>query len=62
MIGNRIKAFVVPLDGNGFGVGDIEAHCRENLPRYMIPEAIEFRDWLPKTSSGKVDRPLLARN
>jgi acyl-coenzyme A synthetase/AMP-(fatty) acid ligase len=27
----------------------------------MVPEAIEFRDQLPKTSTGKVDRVTLAR-
>jgi amino acid adenylation domain-containing protein len=62
LIGNRIKAFVVTMDGNGLSAADIEAHCRQHLPRYMIPEHIEFREDLPKTSTGKINRPLLARN
>jgi len=59
LIGNRIKAFVVPLDSNGVTVKAMEAHCHERLPRYMVPESIEFRPALPKTSSGKVNRPAL---
>ncbi|WP_022775317.1 class I adenylate-forming enzyme family protein [Butyrivibrio sp. AE2015] len=29
--------------------------CRVKLPGYMVPEIIEFRDELPRTSRGKVD-------
>jgi len=29
------------------------------IPRYMVPESIEFRSALPRTSSGKVDRRAL---
>jgi len=35
-------------------------HCRQWLPGYMVPEMIEFREELPGTSTGKVDRPGLA--
>jgi amino acid adenylation domain-containing protein len=61
LVGNRIKAYVVRLKNNGLSVRDIDALCRQRLPRYMVPESIEFLDALPKTSSGKVDRSLLAR-
>lgn len=60
LVGNRIKAFVVTLQGKGFTAKELEAHCRDRLPHYMIPESIEFRDVLPKTSTGKIDRPMLA--
>lgn len=29
--------------------------CKEKLPDYMVPEIIEYRDDLPRTSRGKVD-------
>ena len=61
LLGNRLKAYVVPLEGNGLNVEDVEMHCGQRLPRYMVPESIELRDSVPKTSSGKVDRPQLAR-
>jgi len=59
LLGNRIKAFVVPLQENGLTTKELEVHCRQRLPRYMLPESIEFRAELPKTSTGKINRPLL---
>jgi amino acid adenylation domain-containing protein len=56
LIGNRITAVVVPVVQNGINKSDIVKHCSKQLPRYMIPENIEFSDSLPKTSSGKTDR------
>jgi amino acid adenylation domain-containing protein len=60
-IGNRIRAFVVPLQEDGLATEELEAHCAQLLPRYMMPESIEFLDELPKTSTGKIDRPRLIR-
>jgi acyl-CoA synthetase (AMP-forming)/AMP-acid ligase II len=39
---------------------DLISFCAERIPRYMIPELFEFRETLPKTSTGKVDRQSLA--
>jgi len=54
---NRIKAFVV----TGVPVSEEELvdHCLDRLPRYMIPEFFEFRDELPKSSTGKIARKAL---
>ena len=38
----------------------IKDHCARTLPRYMVPEFVDFRDALPRTASGKVDRTALA--
>ncbi len=57
MISNRIRAFVavkVPVTD-----AEMTAFCAEIIPRYMIPEAFAFRDTLPKTSTGKIDRQTL---
>jgi acyl-CoA synthetase (AMP-forming)/AMP-acid ligase II len=59
-VGSRIKAFVVPNGEGDLTTQELEAHCGRILPRYMLPEVIEFREGLPKTSSGKIDRQLLA--
>ncbi len=56
LIGNRIAAVIVPLKKGTLGGEDIIRHCATRLPKYMIPEIIEFRDSLMMTSSGKVDR------
>lgn len=61
VLGQSIKAFVVPRDGNTIDVDGLLAVCAEKMPRYMIPKAIELLSELPKTSSGKVDYPALRR-
>jgi amino acid adenylation domain-containing protein len=60
LIGNRISVIIVPLTQNKIGKEDILQYCSRQLPKYMIPELIEFRDSLPITSSGKVDRKKLS--
>ena len=60
LIGNRLSLFVVPMAHVRLGKREIASYCSERLPKYMVPEIIEFRDALPSTSSGKVDRKLLS--
>jgi amino acid adenylation domain-containing protein len=59
LVGNRIAAVIVPLSKGTMKKEEIVRYCATRLPRYMIPEIIEFRDSLPMTSSGKVDREKL---
>ncbi len=61
-ITNRLRAFVV-LEADaepGCDQATLQSHCARTLPRYMVPETIEFRRELPRTSSGKVDRRALS--
>ena len=60
LIGNRIRAVVSLADGGAATEADLQAYCAERLPRYMVPEAVEFRVDLPRTQNGKVDRVALA--
>jgi long-chain acyl-CoA synthetase len=55
ILGEAVKAFVVIQD-NHLTEKDVLAHCRANLEDYMIPKFVEFRDDLPKTSSGKIKK------
>jgi len=59
-IGARLKVVVVPHEEGAMTRRDVEAFCQAHLPRYMIPEIIEFRTSLPRTSTGKADRVALA--
>lgn len=59
LIGNRISVIVVPLTPGRLKKDDIIRYCSRQLPKYMIPELIAFRDSLPTTSSGKIDRSKL---
>jgi amino acid adenylation domain-containing protein len=59
-IGARIRVFVSTHNGNSVTPADLQKYCATRIPKYMVPEQIEMRDTLPKTSTGKVDRVLLA--
>jgi acyl-coenzyme A synthetase/AMP-(fatty) acid ligase len=61
-IGNRIKVFVVGHPGAQISSSELQSHCTARIPRYMIPEIVEFCDLLPKTSTGKIDRTVLANS
>ncbi|MES9981567.1 MAG: AMP-binding protein, partial [Candidatus Thiodiazotropha sp. 6PLUC5] len=56
MLGEIIKAFVVPKDINDTDKKVIQRHCRQNLAIYKIPKSIEFIAELPKTASGKIQK------
>jgi acyl-coenzyme A synthetase/AMP-(fatty) acid ligase len=55
ILGQAIKA-VVAVAGCRVTQAQVLAHCREHLDDYMVPKYVEFRDRLPKTASGKIDR------
>jgi amino acid adenylation domain-containing protein len=61
IVGSRIKAVVAFHDGVILTAPELQHYCASRIPRYMIPESIEFRGHLPKTSTGKVDRVQLAQ-
>jgi long-chain acyl-CoA synthetase len=60
-----VKAFVqrdpnVPFDGDEAALAeDIIGFAREKLAPYEIPKAVEFRDALPLTTIGKLDKKQL---
>ncbi len=58
LVSNRLHATVVVQEGASRE--DLLAHCRERLPAYMVPDVLDFRAQLPRTSTGKVDRRALA--
>ena len=59
ILGEALKAVIVLRQGAKATVRDMLKHCRANLPAFKVPKYIEFRDSLPKTSSGKIRRHLL---
>ncbi|KAF8389610.1 hypothetical protein HHK36_024129 [Tetracentron sinense] len=36
--------------------GDLIAHCRKNLPHFMVPRKVVFVEELPKTPTGKIQK------
>lgn len=60
VIGNRIVATVVPTSGEQLNPTDLRAYCSRFLPTYMVPEHIEVRGTMTRTSTGKADRQALS--
>ncbi|MHB8145861.1 MAG: acyl--CoA ligase family protein [Vulcanimicrobiaceae bacterium] len=52
------KAFITLKPGAAASETDIIAFCRERLPGFKTPKAVEFCD-LPKTSTGKIQKFVL---
>ncbi len=59
VLGQAIKAIIV-AGGEGLTTAKVLAHCRARLEDFMVPKYIEFRQELPKTSSGKIKKNHLA--
>jgi amino acid adenylation domain-containing protein len=61
LVGNRIKAVVAAHEARELKMAELQQFCATKIPKYMIPEQIEFCGSLPKTSTGKIDRVRLAQ-
>jgi amino acid adenylation domain-containing protein len=59
LVTNRIKAIVAGR--RALRNTELAGFCATRIPRYMVPDVFEFRDALPKTSTGKIDRQRLAQ-
>lgn len=57
--GEVSKAFIVLKPHHNLGKSDVKNYCRDHLSVYEIPRVVEFRDYLPKTESGKIMRKVL---
>jgi amino acid adenylation domain-containing protein len=58
LLNRRLTAFVetsMPIE-----IHELEAHLRDLLPRYMIPDVIELVAAIPRLPNGKIDRRHLA--
>jgi acyl-CoA synthetase (AMP-forming)/AMP-acid ligase II len=54
-------AYVQAYPGSSLDVESLAAHCRRNLAKVKVPEAITLVDDLPKNPVGKPDKPALRR-
>jgi acyl-coenzyme A synthetase/AMP-(fatty) acid ligase len=61
ILGQAIKAFIVPVAGNNLSEKEVLKYCTENMETFMVPKYIEFLDSLPKTPNGKIDKKQLAK-
>jgi acyl-CoA synthetase (AMP-forming)/AMP-acid ligase II len=58
--GQRLKAFIVPSEGQSPAEDELQGYVKQNLARYKVPREIEFIDELPRNATGKVVKRKLA--
>jgi len=54
--GETIKALVVRGEGAEVTEAEIIAHCKQRLAGYKAPTSVEFRDEIPRTATGKIQK------
>jgi crotonobetaine/carnitine-CoA ligase len=52
---DEVRMVIVPADA-ALTAQDVWALCEDRMPRFWVPRFIEFRDSLPKTPNGKVQK------
>ncbi len=57
--GEAVHAVVVLRAGICATAADLDAHCRSQIGAYKCPKTYEFRDQLPLTAAGKVQKTML---
>ena len=53
--GELVVALVVPTEGRRLSEV-VTDHCRRTLAGYKCPKQVEFRDQLPRTATGKLQK------
>jgi long-chain acyl-CoA synthetase len=53
-VGEKVKVFAVLREGAEVTDQELKGLCREKLPAFMIPDAFQFMESLPKTATGKI--------
>lgn len=61
-MGERVKAVVVVRPGHEVTEDQIKDFCTNCLAPYKVPRIVEFRDILPRNSTGKVLKRLLLQH
>jgi long-chain acyl-CoA synthetase len=60
--GEAVHAVVVLRTGAQATAADLDAHCRSQIGAYKCPKSFEFRDQLPMTAAGKVQKTALRKS
>ncbi|MEU2348897.1 AMP-binding protein [Modestobacter sp. NPDC049651] len=54
--GELVTALVVTADGAEVTEAEIIAHCKQRMAGYKAPKRVEFRDAIPRTATGKIQK------
>jgi len=60
VLGEAIRAVLTLRAGTRLTTQEVLRHCRDRLEDFMVPKYVEFRDTLPRTSTGKIAKRELA--
>jgi acyl-CoA synthetase (AMP-forming)/AMP-acid ligase II len=55
-LGERVAAWVQVAEGATLDPAELQAHCRERLAKYKVPEKIELIDEMPRNAMNKIMR------
>ncbi len=55
----RPVALVVPSEGSAATAEEVIAHCAKVFAKWQLPDDVLFREALPLTSTGKIDKKAL---
>ena len=61
ILGQVLKAWIVPVDGRWPGEEELRRHCALHLEPHKVPRMIERCSRLPKSVLGKTSRQLVGR-
>jgi len=56
ILGQAVKAYITRRAGSNITENDVLRHCVQRLEDFMVPKTVEFRDYLPRTASGKISK------
>jgi long-chain acyl-CoA synthetase len=62
ILGQAVKAMIVPREGSQLTEKEVFYHCRQNLEDFMVPKYVEMTPFLPKTETGKILKPTVTRS
>jgi acyl-CoA synthetase (AMP-forming)/AMP-acid ligase II len=57
--GERVHAVIVLREGAALDAETVVAHCKANIGGYKCPRSVEFRDYMPVSAAGKLQKAVL---
>jgi acyl-coenzyme A synthetase/AMP-(fatty) acid ligase len=60
ILGEAVKAFVIPTGERDLDEATLVRLCRQRLEDFMVPRQIVVTTSLPRTDSGKIHKTMLA--
>jgi acyl-CoA synthetase (AMP-forming)/AMP-acid ligase II len=61
LLGEAIKAFIVPTREGCITTQDVVTHCRRRLPAFKVPQAVILLETMPHNGAGKILKQELKR-